>query len=118
MDTEEISHLMHGVHKGFHALPAAGFFTGRCIIRMLIVITWLSPAIQMHVHFLYAKLMKGSGFLLTLCKGIQGFIILRMRFIIEAGFRLHALLDSGMHHGTADEVVDGRILGSFLCQSL
>ena len=84
MDTKEVTHLMHGIYQRFHAFPAACFFTCRCVIRVLVIVTGLSPAIQMHIKLFHAKLMKGSCFFFALCKGVQRFVVLRVIFVIEA----------------------------------
>ena len=72
----------------------------------------------MHVEFLHSQLVEGSRFFLALREGVQRLVVFRMRFIIEAGFRLHALLNAGMHNGTSDKIVDRRVLGCFFSQSL
>ena len=43
--------------KRFHAFPAAGRFTCRCVVRMLVVIPRFCPAVQMKIDFLYAEIM-------------------------------------------------------------
>ena len=47
VDPEKVTAGMHGVGQLFHALPAAGFHAGRQIVGMLVVISGVSPAVQM-----------------------------------------------------------------------
>ena len=116
MDTEEIAQPLHGIRKRFHFLPAAGFFTGRQVIRMLVVIARLCPAVQMKIKLFHTEIMKSFHFLFPYSKGSQGIIFLRGFRIKEFRFRIYAGLDPFMYKGGSDQTIHRRDPGSFLFQ--
>ena len=105
-----IAKIMHRIHKRFHAFPAAGLFTCRGIVRMLIVITRLSPAVQMKIHLFHTKIMNRFHFLLAHRKRHDTVVFFRILRIEKAGLRLHKRLDSCMYKTRSRKVANGWVL--------
>ena len=109
MDSEHVPTFVHGICQFFHIFPATGFFTCRQVIRMLVVISRLCPAIQMEIQLFHSLLMKFSDFFCTLCKSCQMIVLFRILRIKEIGVVLHLGFDSLVSEGTSDQIVDGRV---------
>ena len=114
MDAEKVAQTLHGIGERFHLLPAAGFLAGRQIIRMLVVIARLCPAVQMEIEFLHSELVELLHLLFPYGKRCEGVVFLRGCGIEKLGFRVHAGLDALMDEGSAHETIHGRNPGSLL----
>ena len=57
VDSKYVATFMHCIHQRLHAFPSSCFFTCRQIIRVLVVISWLCPSVQMQVQLFHSEVM-------------------------------------------------------------
>ena len=108
---------MHGVCQGFHAFPSAGRLAGRCVIRMLVVISRFCPAVQVHVEFLYSFCTQFADLFFSLGKCGQMVVFIRILHVEEVRVWLNHGLDALVYKGAADQVIDRSIAGRLFFQS-
>ena len=116
MDAEQIAPRMQGFLQVFHAFPAARFLAGRQVVRMLVIITGLSPAIQVQIEFFHPGFMICLQLMFALFKRGKPIVLLGIARIEERGFRIHMGLDPQMHEPAADQLLHGSYAGRFLFQ--
>ena len=102
MNAEEVAQFFHGLRKLTHAFPSAGLHTSRADIRMLIVISGISPTVEVKVELLYSVRLKGTHLFRSFSKRNQTIILIRCILIKKFRIRLYAGLDPFMHKGSPD----------------
>ena len=102
---------MDRIHQALHALPASGLRTGIPVVRMLVVVAGLRPAVQMQKQLFHTHALQ--AFHLFFPDGKQGdmVVFLRILFIKEIRFRIDVGLDAAVHDAAAYQIFYGRDSG-------
>ncbi len=103
VDAEEISAVVEGIRQLLHAIPAAGLLTGGQIVGMLVVVSRVSPAVQVQVELLEALGPEGFDLLCPCPEGHHPVVLAGMLRIVHGGFRAYMILDSPMEEEASDQ---------------
>ena len=114
MHAEHITKLLHGVRELLQALPPAGLFAGGQIIRVLVVVSGLPPAVQMQVELVHAQSLQALHPFGPVGERHQPVVFFRIFFVIIGGAFRHMALALHMHDAATDELFHIGVLGGLL----
>ena len=109
VQAEQVSALVRGVGERAQPLPSAGFGAGRQVVGVLVVVSGLSPAVEVHVQPADAGLAQRAQLVGAPAEGDERVVALRMLRIVHGRIGLDVRFGADVHPHAAGQLPYGGV---------